>query len=242
MCGSISFYGWVGERTRIWIDLLGGIFFLLPMCALMICFTWPWFLEAWTGTRCRQFRRPGALAGQALPAARLCAAGTSGCFRDHQMRGRARRRLRARASPMRSRCSDRVREQHMGPLMFAGLIVFMLSGYPAAFSLAAVGLFFGLIGIELGLIPPRLPRQPHLSAVRSSATNCCWRSPFSRSWAPFSSAAASPKIFSKVSASCSAVARRTFLCGDLRRRHPRRHHRHGGGFGHRHGARSRCRS
>ncbi|MDP9138387.1 MAG: TRAP transporter large permease subunit, partial [Pseudomonadota bacterium] len=41
----------------------------------------------------------------------------------------------------------------MGPLMFAGLVVFMLSGYPAAFSLAAVGLFFGLIGIELGLIP-----------------------------------------------------------------------------------------
>jgi TRAP-type mannitol/chloroaromatic compound transport system permease small subunit len=40
-------YGWVGERTRIWIDLLGGIFFLLPMCALMIWFTWPWFLEAY---------------------------------------------------------------------------------------------------------------------------------------------------------------------------------------------------
>ncbi|MGH7187100.1 MAG: TRAP transporter small permease subunit, partial [Pseudomonadota bacterium] len=40
-------YGWVGERTRTWIDLLGGIFFLLPMCALMIWFTWPWFLEAY---------------------------------------------------------------------------------------------------------------------------------------------------------------------------------------------------
>jgi TRAP-type mannitol/chloroaromatic compound transport system permease small subunit len=40
-------YGWVGARTRIWIDLLGGIFFLLPMCALMIWFTWPWFLEAY---------------------------------------------------------------------------------------------------------------------------------------------------------------------------------------------------
>ena len=34
------------------------------------------------------------------------------------------------------------------------MIVFMLIGYPAAFSLAAVGLFFGFIGIELGLIRP----------------------------------------------------------------------------------------
>jgi tripartite ATP-independent transporter DctM subunit len=42
----------------------------------------------------------------------------------------------------------------MAPLMFGGLIVFMLIGYPAAFSLAAVGLFFGFIGIELGLIRP----------------------------------------------------------------------------------------
>ena len=41
-------YGWVSERTRTWIDLLGGIFFLLPMCALMIYFTWPWFMQAWT--------------------------------------------------------------------------------------------------------------------------------------------------------------------------------------------------
>jgi len=35
----------------------------------------------------------------------------------------------------------------MAPLMFGGLIVFLLIGYPAAFSLGAVGLFFALIGI-----------------------------------------------------------------------------------------------
>ena len=45
-------------------------------------------------------------------------------------------------------------KEHMGPLMFAGLVLFMVIGYPAAFSLAAVGLFFGLVGIELGLIAP----------------------------------------------------------------------------------------
>src|ERR1041384_5909697 len=41
---------------------------------------------------------------------------------------------------------------NMAPLMFVGLIVFMVIGYPASFSIAAVGLFFGFIGIELGLI------------------------------------------------------------------------------------------
>jgi len=43
---------------------------------------------------------------------------------------------------------------NMAPLMFAGLVLFMLYGYPAAFSLAAVGLLFGFIGVELGLIHP----------------------------------------------------------------------------------------
>ena len=43
---------------------------------------------------------------------------------------------------------------NMAPLMFGGLILFMLYGYPAAFSLAAVGLFFGAISIQLGLIAP----------------------------------------------------------------------------------------
>lgn len=40
------FYGWVSERTRTWIDLLGGLFFLLPLCALLIYFTWPWFWDS----------------------------------------------------------------------------------------------------------------------------------------------------------------------------------------------------
>src|SRR4051794_16873275 len=41
--------------------------------------------------------------------------------------------------------------ENMAPIMFAALVLFLLLGYPAAFSLGAVGLFFGLIGIELGL-------------------------------------------------------------------------------------------
>ncbi|HUL66414.1 MAG TPA: TRAP transporter large permease subunit [Burkholderiaceae bacterium] len=42
------------------------------------------------------------------------------------------------------------------PVMFAGLVFFLLLGFPVAFSLAACGLFFGLIGIELNLLPESL--------------------------------------------------------------------------------------
>ncbi|MDN3566097.1 TRAP transporter large permease subunit [Paeniroseomonas aquatica] len=38
----------------------------------------------------------------------------------------------------------------MAPLMFGGLVVFLILGFPVAFSLSAVGLFFGFISIELG--------------------------------------------------------------------------------------------
>ena len=42
------------------------------------------------------------------------------------------------------------------PLMFTGLLVFLLMGFPVAFSLAATGLFFGFIGMEVGLFPSNL--------------------------------------------------------------------------------------
>ena len=38
---------------------------------------------------------------------------------------------------------------NMAPIMFASLVVFLLLGYPVAFSLAANGLFFFAIGIWL---------------------------------------------------------------------------------------------
>src|SRR6187431_1005889 len=44
--------------------------------------------------------------------------------------------------------------ENLAPLMFLGMVLFMLIGYPAAFSLAATGLFFGFLGIEFGLIRP----------------------------------------------------------------------------------------
>ncbi len=45
---------------------------------------------------------------------------------------------------------------NMAPLMFAALVVFLLYGFPVAFALAANGIVFGLIGVELGLLSPAL--------------------------------------------------------------------------------------
>ena len=45
---------------------------------------------------------------------------------------------------------------NMAPMMFGALVVFLLLGYPVAFALAANGILFGLVGIELGLLHPSL--------------------------------------------------------------------------------------
>ena len=42
----------------------------------------------------------------------------------------------------------------MPPLMFMGMILFLLAGFPVAFSLASVGIVFGIIGIETGHFDP----------------------------------------------------------------------------------------
>src|SRR5213593_2451441 len=45
---------------------------------------------------------------------------------------------------------------NMAPFMFGSLVVFLLFGYSVAFSLAACGLFFGFLGVQLGLLPASL--------------------------------------------------------------------------------------
>ena len=57
------FYGMASERTRIWIDIVGGLMFLLPICVILIYFTWPWFVESWrigeTLVQCRRAASAG---------------------------------------------------------------------------------------------------------------------------------------------------------------------------------------
>jgi tripartite ATP-independent transporter DctM subunit len=45
---------------------------------------------------------------------------------------------------------------NIAPLMFGALVIFLLLGYPVAFSLGALGLAFGFLGVDLGLLHPAL--------------------------------------------------------------------------------------
>ena len=45
---------------------------------------------------------------------------------------------------------------NIAPLMFLSLVVVLLLGYPVAFSLAAVGIAYAILGINLGLLTPNL--------------------------------------------------------------------------------------
>lgn len=45
---------------------------------------------------------------------------------------------------------------NLAPIMFLAMVAFLLLGFPVAFALAACGLLFGFIGIELGLLAPSL--------------------------------------------------------------------------------------
>jgi TRAP-type mannitol/chloroaromatic compound transport system permease large subunit len=45
-------------------------------------------------------------------------------------------------------------EYYMAPIMFTSLVIFLLLGYPVAFALAACGLFYAVVGIEMGLFVP----------------------------------------------------------------------------------------
>ena len=40
-------YGNVSERTRLWIDVFGFIFFMLPAVILLAWMTWPFFVDSW---------------------------------------------------------------------------------------------------------------------------------------------------------------------------------------------------
>lgn len=38
----------LSARAQAWIDIFGTVFFLLPLCALMLYHAWPFFLESYT--------------------------------------------------------------------------------------------------------------------------------------------------------------------------------------------------
>src|SRR5580692_9268648 len=107
------------------------------------------FLPGLRGQRIfRQCRRPDPLADQIRDPGRIrhaCAAGRVG---SHQAYCRA-------SGPAHDRCEIREADamislEAMPPLMFSGLVLAMLIGFPVAFTLAAVGISFGFLAISQG--------------------------------------------------------------------------------------------
>lgn len=40
-------YMGLSERKRLWVDLLGGVLFLMPACVLLGWLAWPFFMQSW---------------------------------------------------------------------------------------------------------------------------------------------------------------------------------------------------
>ncbi|MCU0814554.1 MAG: TRAP transporter large permease subunit, partial [Burkholderiaceae bacterium] len=120
----------LSTRTNAIIDIVGILLFVAPFCVLMIDLSWPLFQRAW---------QSGEMSPQAgglirWPVLLLMPVGFA---------------------LLLLQCLEFV-TQNFVPLMFAGLFLFLLTGFPVAFGLAATGLTFGVIGMELGLFPATL--------------------------------------------------------------------------------------
>ena len=141
MCGSRSSTCYLTERGQLWLDLIGAIVFLLPVCLLLV--------SAVLAVLRPVLRRQRMVA--ATPAACCAGRSSSSCrsaspcspCRACRRSSSASRALKGyvddRRQSTRDRCSDHARTL-MPPLMFGGLVLFMLVGYPVAFSLAALGI------------------------------------------------------------------------------------------------------
>src|SRR6266446_1350730 len=91
---------------------------------------------------------PAPLADQIRDTCGLYFGGIAGHLRSHQThRSSARLGRHRRQIP---EADAMIPVEAMPPLMFGGLVLFMLIGYPVSFSLAALGFFFGFIAIEHG--------------------------------------------------------------------------------------------
>src|SRR5262249_14351048 len=97
----------------------------------------------------RQCRRPLTLADQVRDPVRLRDARVARRLRGDQADRRA-AGLRDDRREVREADAMTITLEMMPPLMFGGLIIAMLIGYPVAFTLAAVGLSFGFLAIHLG--------------------------------------------------------------------------------------------
>ena len=123
--------------------------------------------------------------------------------------------------------------EHLAPLMFAGMILFMLIGYPAAFSLAATGLFFGFLGIEFGLIQPDFLGNLTYQLFGIISNDLLLAIPFfTFMGAILERCGLAEDLLEFIRSAFRANSRRLVVCGDFCRRRSWRDHRDGRGVGH----------
>jgi TRAP-type mannitol/chloroaromatic compound transport system permease small subunit len=76
--------GRLSPRTRNWIDIIGIVFFLVPLCLMLINLGWPLFLRVDHQRDVAECRRPAALAGARADTARHDAALGAGALGTDQ--------------------------------------------------------------------------------------------------------------------------------------------------------------
>jgi hypothetical protein len=139
------------------VDIFGIIFFLLPAMILLAWMTWPFALDSFV----RNEGSPNAGGLLRWPVKMLLPLGflllTLQGLSELIKRVALLRGIRSRASKSSSNTSapsskDRppVSLEIDAAADVRRLVVFLLIGFPVAFSLCAVGLFFGFLSIELG--------------------------------------------------------------------------------------------
>ena len=157
-----------------------------------------------------------------------------GVSESHQAR-------RAARHPVESRHALReagamITPRMMPPLMFGGLVLFMLIGYPVAFSLAALGLAFGFFAIQLGYFRGLPAGHPGRIFGSILANELLLAIPFFTFMGAILEKCGLAEDMLDSMGQLFGRPRRPRLFGDHRRLHPRRDHRHGRGAGDRDGA------
>ena len=171
----------LSRRAQIGIEIFGVLFFLMPACLLIMYLSWPVFMDSYLSNEYSSnsgglIRWPVKLlipVGFALLALAglshliKCVGFLAGAAATREREGAksAEEELAeeiAREAGARSRRTERTEREgpltmefliaNLAPIMFATLIGFLLLGFPVAFALAANGILFGLVGMELGLL------------------------------------------------------------------------------------------
>lgn len=177
------FYRDLGTRGKAWVDLAGHLMFMVPLCIMLLIYGVPFAAKSFLIDE--QSINPGGLARwpakmlipigfavllvQAISeiiklVARISEMRASG---ESGPKGHANRLIFALVVCgllaigtlayvlMPDGALKAFVVHNMAPIMFVSLILGLMTGYPIAFSLAAVGLLFALIGVGLDLFQPQ---------------------------------------------------------------------------------------